>query len=86
MVTSREFEDVLSKSIKHLEADKTNNNKNVMKTDESLKLNKVESKNVQKDEVKSVAMRKDSKSKNKPQVKEEKKITDKKFSLPLNDF
>ena len=57
-----------------------------MKTDESLKLNKVESKNVQKDEVKSVAMRKDSKSKNKPQVKEEKKITDKKFSLPLNDF
>ena len=66
MVTSREFEDVLSKSIKHLEADKTNNNKNVMKTDESLKLNKVESKNVQKDEVKSVAMRKDSKSKNKP--------------------
>lgn len=66
MVTSREFEDVLSKSIKHLEADKTNTNKNVMKTDESLKLNKVESKNVQKDEVKSVAMRKDSKSKNKP--------------------
>lgn len=60
MVTSREFEDVLSKSIKHLEADKTNTNKNVMKTDESLKLNKVESKNVQKDEVKNDSAKKES--------------------------
>ena len=58
MVTSREFEDVLSKSIKHLEADKTNTNKNVMKIDESLKLNKVESKNVQKDEVKNDSAKK----------------------------
>lgn len=85
MVTSREFEDLLQKSIKHLEADKTNTNKNVMKLDESLKLNKAEPKNVQKDEVKSVGIRRDS-SKNKPQVKEERKITDKKLSLPLNDF
>lgn len=36
-----------------------------MKLDESLKLNKAEPKNVQKDEVKSVGIRRDS-SKNKP--------------------